>query len=322
MKFWKEFSEESRLLATSLLLLALVGAAVLIVALGSALWLIGQGKLLFFRNAALADWDGFASVMGFVSQTVMGAATLALAFVLSGVLVRKLEKQKQDQQRDRELTRLSENLVDTQFYIKVMYPAWEVALKWMDPELPKGPRYRWEVVAGELRLPLNYKRRTSGPTAAENNPRMHPHYQPYDVGSPENSEVINELSESLAFATWVRYWRNLVFLIDRDLIDRHHAVCLFREWYMWWAPFMVEFVAVVTALRERVKTEHGFATDEDAWSNGSIRGLARLHDYFGISSHCGHPDIHAFNAKVQDVVAQIEPFAFGAIETDKNVNVG
>ncbi|WP_375397215.1 hypothetical protein [uncultured Sphingomonas sp.] len=337
MNPWQEIKEESRWAASLLTVLAVLSAVIALLSMASVLWYFHSFNSLLTNSNSLGDWASFATFMGFVVQSLLGIATFAWAFLLSVVFARRLERQKQaeqearsqqskDEQRSRELVRLSEKLVDTQFYLKVMYPAWEVALKWMDPTLPGIDAYRAQVVGAEMRMPMNYRRRARGLTIAENNPRTHPHYQPYDIpykkdennADPGKTAVITELSESLAFATWVRFWRNVKFLMDRDLVDKDHALHLFREWYMWWAPFMTEFAAVVVEMRARVKTHYQYAIPDHVWEESSVAKLQALHQDFEISPYCGHESRDAFETRIKALVGPIEEIIFAEINKDPN----
>lgn len=302
--------------------IGLVWASVIavVVAILGALWFAINFQRPLGSGENLSEWAGFATFMSFVAQALIGGATLAVVILVSGVLARRLDRQKSEEQRSRELVRLSEKMVDTEFYLKVMYPSWEVALKWMDPDLPDGDRYRADVVGAELRLPKNYSRRSGDKPLAEGSPRMHPHFRPYDIPSRGKTAVITELSESLAFATWVRFWRNVKFLIDREIINATDARHLFREWYMWWAPFMTEFAAVCVEVMDRLKAKYGYVPNQESWQQSSILKLQELHADFEIYPHCGHPP-EKFEGRIAQIADRIMIYVDAALDAAGNPHI-
>jgi hypothetical protein len=264
----------------------------------------------FFRDFSdKADsWNLFANFFGFLGQFFIGIATIALAVYASLVISRKIEAEKRRDERNRELIRLSEKMVDHDFYVKVVYPAWEVALKWFGLEGARGDEYRTLVICGETRLPKIYRSSEGAGALFENHVRNHPHYLPYDRSHRrKDPPVMNELSESLAFATWVRFWQHIAFLIKEEVINDADATSLFREWYMWWAPFMVEFIAVSEAVIRRTHPRANEAKDakdakeavEAYLDQLAIRKIAFLHGTMGISSHLGHASQAEFETHIE-----------------------
>jgi len=211
------------------------------------------------------------------------------------------EAQHAREQQTRELIRLSEKLVDTEFYVKVVLPSWEVAQKWFEPE---NHAYRAQVVRGEFRFPICYDGDQSKAMLAEPILRRHPHFLPYDRPATPRGKtaVIGELSESLALATWIRFWRNVAFLIDRDLLDVGDARSMLREWYMWWAPFMTELMAVC----QRIENERAPITAYP--TETSFADLRRLHEKFEISPFCGSASEGAFADRIAGLVAGMESY--------------
>ena len=281
---------------------------------------------------SLERWSQFATYAGSLSQTVLGVATLFGALLVSLFITARLDRKRQADQlrkdaeadrerKSRELVRLSEKMVDTEFYVQVMYPAWEVALKWMDDDHPDIVRYRAEVVGAEFRLPKNYRARRENTDLAENSPRRHPHYKPYDQRHGPKKPVIRELSESLAFATWVRFWRNVKFLIDEDIVAKEDARSLFREWYMWWAPFMTEFAWVCVRLMERLDTEFGYKPHPGSWQQSSIQKIIELHVDLEISPHCGHRSCRALMRRVEAIANAVWEQMVEEIQADPNPDV-
>lgn len=325
-KIWIEFWREAPFIATLLAVLFLLSLAFAFFALAAGGWYLWNFHTLLDRNDGQQEWGGFSTFMGFVVQAVVGGATLVAAFLLSGVLTDRLERRRAKEAQSREIVRLSEKMVDTEFYIKVMYPAWEVALKWMDDDMPGIDAYRADVVGAEMRLPKIYRQRQGRLALAENNPRTHPHYQPYDVSAPtvkdtrgpSGTAVISELSESLAFATWIRFWRNVRFLIEKKLIESDAARALFREWYLWWAPFMTEFLHVCDEVRTRVYDQYELCPDAENWAQSSIRKLLELHGDLGISLHAGHESEGALYRRVGQVVDGMMGQITDAIDHDPN----
>jgi hypothetical protein len=306
----------------------------------------------FFGSGKHEDWNGFSAFAGFVAQAVTGFATVSGALFVTLIVAdqserrrekdetarsarveseraaRELEARREREARDleakrerrsRELIRLSEQMVDTQFYVKVMYPAWEVALKWLGLSGPEGASYRAEVLGAEVRLPKVYScAQRQEDTFAENNPRYHPHYMPYDQSRRDGAPppVINELSESLAFATWVRFWRHIMFLIDSDILDPEDVADLLREWYMWWAPFMNEFAQLAKRIMLAVEGDFGpggISANDKASSINKILELQA--SVFGLAYHHGHPTREDFEARMDSLFAETYPLLTASIRT-------
>jgi hypothetical protein len=261
------------------------------------------------NNSGQDDWASFSTALMPMLQTLLGVATLMVAIYIGSEINAQLEERRRldersrikaaDQaSRNRELLRLSEMLVNVEFYTKVTYPAWEVALKWLGWEGERGDRYRAQVVAGEVDLPVK---------AFLIHPefsyfvREHHHNHPYDaVDDPARSCGLRELPESLAFATWIRFWRHVKFLVDEQFLDAEGVRQLLKEWYVWWAPFMAEYLEVTMRCLK--------ALDQPADKYCALVKVSQLHtEVFGIPIDKRRPGSLAFEPKVTEIVGRILP---------------
>lgn len=281
-----------------------------VAAAGAALFFVQFYDAKLGAQSSVKDWADFSGAIMPMFQTVVAFATLAAAVVIGVSVNAKLEtrrrKDEDDRQtaarrveRHRELIRLSEMMVDTNFYVKVTYPAWEVALKWLGWQEERGDKYRAQVVAGELKARWDVY--LDDPDFF-NFLRTHPHNQPYDVAMTGHPAcAIAELPESLAFATWVRFWRHIMFLLDEGILDRGGVRKLFREWYLWWAPFMAEYLAVTTKCLERL----GHKVEEHC----ALARVRHFHtDVIGLPLHDGYCSPKAFDEWVDERVEAIVPY--------------
>jgi hypothetical protein len=300
-----------KLLLTVIVYTTIVTAVVvLLVTLTSLVWYFWRFFLLpLGASSSARQWADFSNTMMPMLQTLVGIATLGAAiYVASEINSRFEERRRLEEQsrieaekeagRDRELLRLSEMLVNVEFYTKVTYPAWEVALKWLGWEGQKGDKYRAQVVAGEVEFPIR---------VYLDHPdfsywiREHHHNHPYDMDRIGTRGCgISELPESLAFATWMRFWHHIKFLIDQGFLRKEGVRKLLKEWYVWWAPFMAEYLEVTRECLE--------ALGQPVDSNCALVKVLELHtEDLEIPVYYGHASKAEFQEKVDKVVAAVLP---------------
>ncbi|MBY8824279.1 hypothetical protein [Sphingomonas colocasiae] len=254
------------------------------------------------------NWISFSNIFNLVAQGVMGLATIAAALTVSVLVSGGIEKRNKKNEQHRELIRLSEKMVDPEFYIKILYPAWEVAQKWFRD---KDYDYKAKVVLGETRLPKFYVHIKDDTGIAANHVRDHPHFTPYDVRHKQNERapVLNEMSESLAFATWIRFWQHIAFLVEKDILERGDVKAMFREWYMWWAPFMTQFAAVVKGVLKELRDDGRLALNKSQYetyiSSLAVQKIENLHVIMEICPYIGYKNKIEFEGVIKQIVDAI-----------------
>ncbi|WP_341645369.1 hypothetical protein [Thauera sp. SDU_THAU2] len=190
----------------------------------------------FLGAGHVTDWVNYASFVAPLLQVLAMALTAVIAIWIGKNVQLSIEKNRRKDELSREvnrketdatreLVRLSEQMFDMQFYIKITAPMWEVAYKWMYWEGHGGDEYRAQVLCGDLSIEKGF---FSDPVEAVgpvgNVIRFIPHYLPYDqVGVKHNASQINELSEHMVLMTWKRFWVHLNFLIEEKIINEEAA---------------------------------------------------------------------------------------------------
>lgn len=245
-------------------------------------------------KGGISLWVAYASAIGPMLQTVVSAATLVVAAWLGYKLNSELEEnRKADQaaaatlqeadakageerrakdETNRELTRLSEFMVNGDFYLNVTQPSWQIAADWFNLTGQAGDEFRTKLVCEFIELPMpayaNWLESTlpAGPNSTQ----------------PDNKKYSNYM----VLALWTRFWSQIVFLQDEGIINPDGVRKLFLEWYRWWAPFMIEYTHVVAQLIEH--------RGQPLTKHASIERIIRLnHTIFGLCTDPPAPEIQA-----------------------------
>lgn len=167
-------------LAKALALSTFVGAALVIIctviaSASMAIYFIQFAKSPISAADGVALWVSYASAIGPMLQTVVSASTLIVAAWLGYRLNTELEERRQadqaaatalqaadaearEQRRakdetNRELTRLSEFMVNGDFYLNVTQPSWQIATDWFNLDGPAGDEFRAKLFASSLNFP-------------------------------------------------------------------------------------------------------------------------------------------------------------------------
>lgn len=246
------------------------------------------------RAGGVSLWVSYASAIGPLLQTIVSAATLVVAAWLGYRLNRELEERRQADQAaatalqdadararevrrakdetNRELTRLSEFMVNGDFYLNVTQPSWQIATDWFNLTGPVGDEFRAKLVCEFIELPMAAYADWLQSTRPTEPNSMQPDIQQY--------------SNYMVLALWTRFWSHIVFLQEEGIISSDGVRKLFLEWYRWWAPFMIEYSHVVTQLIEH--------RGQPLSGEASIKRIKRLnHIIFGLCTEPPAPEVQA-----------------------------
>lgn len=197
-------------------------------------------------NGSVALWNSYSGAVMPMVQTIVSIVTLIAAVWLGRTFSREVDARRQLVETNRELTRLSEMMVDRDFYKNITQPSWEIALRWFNLEGPSGDEYRAKIVCEFIELPK----------------RAHVEWLHEDIKdqaySPEGKS--GQFSDYMVLAIWTRFWSNIVFLEQEKIISSDGIRKLFYEWFRWWSPFMFEYIEVVISCAEccgqRISDDH------------------------------------------------------------------
>lgn len=225
--------------------LATIGACLLVLAT-----IITAPYIYSFYSWGLAstpsDFSDFASYFGPMLSVSISIATLVAAIYATVQLPRFLEATKRDAGRTRATLDLQKYLYSRDFFLNVVSPSWEIAVKWTNWRGPKGDAYRRDVCGGYfLYEDRDFTESADLLNQPYQNPiRFHGHHLPFGY-DPQSSEgggaIIKELSEHQVLNLWIHFWTNLEVLVSSGILDVYLVAKLFGEMYSYWLPFMQQF---------------------------------------------------------------------------------
>jgi hypothetical protein len=241
-------------------------------------WIYKEYSGIFFsysgRNISTNphDWDYFLTFLNFISGTVIQLSVLGAALLAGVVVTRGLDQQRAKADRKKELTRLSEMMTNTDFYLDITQRSWEIAQKWHSPPSPARNLYRAKLVCEFIELPMSMNAKWMGNEITSDSSNL------IDQTDNKYFSLLNKNSkytDYMVMAIWTRYWSHIVYLEEEGIIEMEDIKSIFREWYRWWVPFMVEYVEVTIRILKIIGQDPGI--------HSSLCRIQKIHrELFGI----------------------------------------